>query len=135
MLCAWPESRLSRHLNRAQPRTSGCSKNSSATRGRDQKRFLLLGKLAWAAASTHAPAQEPAAEGIEMLRMLAYEQRLRGPIARLLFQVGPHRRAPIVPHKSGGAESDLETLVLQPPANVHVVSRPAENRIEQPDLL
>ena len=70
-----------------------------------------------------------------MVRMLPHQQRLGFPIARLLFQVSPHRRAPIVPDKPGGTEPNLETVVLQAPANVHVVSRAAENRVKQPDPL
>ncbi len=70
-----------------------------------------------------------------MLGMLGQEQCLGLAVTGLLLEVGPHRGSPVVPDEASRTESDLEVVILQPPAQVNVVPCLAENRIEHPDLL
>ena len=67
--------------------------------------------------------------------MLPHQQRLRFAVARLLLQIGFHRRTPIVPYKACRTEPNLAVPGLHAPANIDVIARFAEGRIEHPGFL
>ena len=77
---------------------------------------------------------EAAAKGIKAFRVLAHQQGLRLPVTALLSHVSPDGRAPVVPDKGRRAETNLQARLLQAPAQVHVVARPVEDRIEPAHL-
>src|SRR4051812_13442656 len=81
------------------------------------------------------PTPDTPADGIEVLGMLSDQERFRFSVALLLFEVIGDRRAPVMPDKSGGTESEAVFRLLQAPANVHIISGLAENRIEASDFL
>jgi hypothetical protein len=61
------------------------------------------------------------------------EQRLGAAITQLLAPVGAHRVAPVVPHHRAGVEPERPDLVLEPPAQIHVVAGGSEAGIEPAD--
>src|ERR1041385_3558093 len=75
-----------------------------------------------------------AAIPIKILWMAAHEHGFGFAIAVLLAQVIAHRRTAIMPDKTSGAEPDLISALLQPPADVHVISGFAKERVEATEL-
>src|SRR5437879_6803011 len=82
-------------------------------------------------------ATEPArlSEQIEPIRMLEIEERLGLAVPHLLLQVRLHRVPAVVPDGGRGAEADRVPLVLEAPAEVHVVAGSREHRVEPADVL
>src|SRR5439155_17537079 len=73
--------------------------------------------------------------GVVALGPLALQQRLGRAVATLLAQVGAHGRAAMVQDDGAGAEAGAPAVLLQPPADVDVIARGAELRIEAADRL
>src|SRR5207244_3734534 len=67
------------------------------------------------------------------LRPLPLEERLGLSVLELLLQIGPEGVSPVVPDDRAGAESDGPAFLLQPPADVDVVARDPELRVEAAD--
>src|SRR6266540_825906 len=72
---------------------------------------------------------------VVLLRPLPLEQGLSFAVPLLLLPVGPDRVAPVVPDHRSRAEPDGPPLLLQAPAEIHVVARGPELRIEPADRL
>src|SRR5215213_3517539 len=66
---------------------------------------------------------------------LALEQRLGLPVLELLLEVVAGRAAAMVPDDRAGAEAHGPAAVLQPPADVDVVTGDPELVVEAADLL
>src|SRR6266568_7024605 len=82
----------------------------------------------------NAAMPDTATERIKILRVLADQHGLGLAVAELLFEIGADGRAAIVPDESRGAEADLIASLLQAPAEIDVVSGPAEDGIEAADF-
>src|SRR5205823_276731 len=72
--------------------------------------------------------------GVEIFRMLAHQQGFCFPIAALLLEIRSDCGAPEMPNEGCRAETDFVACLLQPPANVGIITRLAEDRIEAADL-
>src|SRR5438067_6468350 len=75
------------------------------------------------------------AHAVVALGPLRLEQRLCPPIALLLAPEVPDRVAPVVPHERRWAEPQGPALLLEPPAEVHVVAGRPEARVPAVDRL
>src|SRR6185436_8946367 len=75
------------------------------------------------------------ANDIVFLRPFAFQHRLGFAVATLLPQISPHGITPVMPDHCPGSEAQSPTLLLQPPADVHVVARDMELRIKPADGL
>src|SRR6202044_2693098 len=73
------------------------------------------------------------AKRVEARGMLAVEQRFRLSITLLLADIGLHRVAPEMPDERGGTVADHMPRILQAPANVDIVARRPEDRVEAAD--
>src|SRR6202034_683856 len=73
-----------------------------------------------AVAAINFSAPVASAQGIEMIRMLIFQQGFRFPVSTLLLQISFDGIASIVPHLGRGRESDSEAKVLDSPDDVHV---------------
>src|SRR5262245_57616042 len=87
------------------------------------------------AARIDASAPDPVAGRVEVFRMLSGQHGLGLAIACLLLQVSLHGGAPVMPHKSGRAETELVAALLQPPADIDIIPRPAEHRVKAAHLV
>ena len=76
------------------------------------------------------PAAPPRPAVDELLRVPPRQPRLALSVAELLPPVGPHRRPMVVPDERRRGEPDLGAHGLEPPADVDVVGRAAEDRVE-----
>src|SRR6185503_10315608 len=65
----------------------------------------------------------------------ALEHRLGLAVAALLFPVGAHRVASVMPNERGRAEPKAPALLLQSPADIHVIPGDVKLRIETADRL
>src|SRR5207247_4696665 len=72
---------------------------------------------------------------IEAMGMPEVQERLGLAVAALLADVGLDGVAAEVPHHRRRAEADAMPALLNPPAQIHVVARGPEYRIEDVDLL
>ena len=81
------------------------------------------------------PTPHPAAKRVKVFRVLSNQQRFGFAVAGLLPQVSFHRGAAVMPDKTGRAEPDFPTALLQTPADVHIIAGFAKDRIEAVDLL
>ena len=77
-----------------------------------------------------APGPGDVAGGVIFLRPLPFEERLGLAIALLLFPIGAHGIAVVVPDHGRWAEAQPAATLLQAPAEIHVVTRHAQLRIE-----
>src|SRR6187455_1544656 len=80
-----------------------------------------------------APRDVP--QGVVPLRPLALEQRLGPAVLPLLLQKRAHRTSSVMPDNRSRAETERETLLLQPPADIDVVARDPELLVEAVDRL
>src|SRR6266704_14641 len=73
------------------------------------------------------------AGGIVFLGPLAFQHGLGLAVAALLLPVGQHRIAPVMPNEGRGAEPQSPPFLLQTPADIDVIARNVELRIEPAD--
>src|SRR5215211_6446756 len=72
---------------------------------------------------------------IIFLTPFALKQSLCSTISSLLAYIGRYRISAVMPHQCSGAKTDGPALGLQPPADVHIITRHAKLRIESSDCL
>ena len=75
------------------------------------------------------------AGGVVLVRPFLFQERLGKTVARLLPQIGANRIPPVMPDHRRRTETQRPAALLQSPADVHVVARNAELRIESSDRL
>src|SRR5262245_60889753 len=75
------------------------------------------------------------ADRVVLLRPLAFQQRLGLAIAILLLPERADRVAAMMPDDRGRTESQRPALIVQPPADVHIVARDAILGIKPADRL
>src|ERR687891_142261 len=74
------------------------------------------------------------AGAVVLLRPLPLQERLRPAVAALLLQVGPQRVASMVPDHGPRVEPQRPPPLQDSPADIDVISRGAEPRVEPTDL-
>src|SRR3989442_9632728 len=82
-----------------------------------------------------ATGPEGVAPGIELVRVLPLQEGLGLAVSDLLSPVRLHRWATMVPDDRRRAEADPVAPLEQAPADVHVVRRFLEDRVEPADFL
>ncbi|HEY5564571.1 MAG TPA: hypothetical protein VIL33_03205, partial [Rhodothermia bacterium] len=61
-------------------------------------------------------------EAVVLLRPFSFEKSLGLPISKLLLPIPAERRSSVVPDNRTRVEADVPTLLLQPPAKIHIVT-------------
>src|SRR5712691_6244081 len=69
---------------------------------------------------------------VVLLRPLSLQEGLSLPIVYLLFPIGPHRVAAVVPDHGRRIESQCPASLLQSPAHIDIVAGNTELRIKPP---
>jgi len=73
--------------------------------------------------------------GVVFLGPFLFQKRLGPAVANLLFPVSPNPLSAMMPNHRAGIEAYLKARLLNPPADVHIISGHAELRIESSDDL
>jgi len=72
--------------------------------------------------------------GVELIRMLFFQERLSKSIPDLLSPIVPGRWSSVMPDESRWIESDLIALLQKAPTDIDVIPCLCEDRIESADL-
>jgi hypothetical protein len=73
--------------------------------------------------------------GVVFLGPFLFQKRLGPAVANLLFPVSPNPLSTMMPNHRAGIEAYLKARLLNPPADVHIISGHAELRIKSSDEL
>ena len=85
--------------------------------------------------AVHSPGPSHMTCGVVFFRPFLFQKGLGFAIASLLAQIGANRVAAMMPDHCGRTETEGPAVLLQAPADIHIVAGDAELRVESADRL
>src|SRR5439155_4031563 len=82
-----------------------------------------------------APGPGQMTKHVVFFRPFLFQQCFGSTVPLLLFPIGPDRIAAMMPDHGRWAKPNRPALLLQPPAEIHIIARRTKLRIKPPDSL